>query len=113
MAEYATHERFRVQVLGRFRAPAACRVCGGAQFVETDGACPGCNGTGLEPGGLIDYAKVGFLQGPDRGRFREVPARALTDFSAESGISRPSEALGHETRPIPLEKAEGGADRPA
>jgi hypothetical protein len=82
--EYATVDGLRVQVLDRFRARADCRVCGGDGWLDHDGAggdCEFCRGSGKELK-ATGWARVGFLEGADRGHSRVVSAGALTAVSA-------------------------------
>jgi DnaJ-class molecular chaperone len=79
MPEYATYQGARVQVLERFTSTLECRVCGGDGWLDHDGRggdCEFCHGTGRETK-PVEFAKVGLLEGAERGTTREVRASAL------------------------------------
>ena len=78
--EYAELDGRRVQVLDRRETRPDCRVCGGDGYVES-GACENCAGTGKEVDRVV-FARVGLLDGDERGRTREVRASALVALDA-------------------------------
>jgi len=88
--EYATVGDLRVQVLERYAAKVDCRVCGGDGWVEPgpdgESTCFPCGGSGKA--GTARFAKVGMLEGPDRGRIREVRASSLGPDRDGSGRTR-------------------------
>lgn len=79
-SEYTTYQEQRVQVLQRgIMQRADCRVCGGDGWFDHDGAgsdCEHCAGTGKEAK-CVEFAKIGWLEGEQRGRITIVRAGAL------------------------------------
>lgn len=77
---YASYQGQRVQVLQRgIMHRIDCRACGGDGWLDHDGAggdCEYCNGTGKEDK-CVEFAKIGWLEGEQRGRISEVRAGAL------------------------------------